>query len=1148
MPSPSFRRPALVLCLIVVASFFASSSRAAETPKFKPQQLEHFEKKIRPLLAKHCYKCHAANSKKIKGGLRLDALSLAIEGGDTGPAIEPGDLDESLLIEAIRYTNKDMKMPPKYKLPAAEIKLLEDWITDGAPWTSGKIEAVAAKDNFDFGKRKSEHWVWRPIKVSTPPPAKIKDWPRSPIDNYILDKIVKAGLTPAAPADKRSLIRRVYFDLIGLPPTPEEVDAFLKDTSPVAFQKVVDHLLASPHFGERWARHWMDLVRYAESRGHEFDANTPNAHQYRDYLIRAFNADVPYDQFLTEHVAGDLIEKPRMHPTEGFNESIIGTGFWFMGEWVHSPVDIRQDEADRQDNMIDVYSRTFLGMSVACARCHDHKFDAIRQSDYYGISGYLESSGYRLARIDTLEHNRGVARQLAAARAKAQATVAAQLHEIRKPVLGSLAKYLLAARDVISGGKSLNKAAVGLDAKLVEAWITHLRAAQKDANDPLHLWARIAHDKKTSEQPEAMKALQKQFADLWQGRITSRDGAMKGVDVIVDYTRAKSRTQWYQDGFAWGLAPTRPGEMAFSGTPEKPVFDVLSYGAARRDLAFVGLGLSGGAKNDSGSSGRVMRAGQSIRTPTFTVKDGTVHLLVQGKGSIFASVASHQLIQGPLHGNVIFSWSGPANGPPKWVSNNRLARYVGLNAHLELTPTGNGNAAILAVAQGVKRPGMPIDIQPSALMAKRFGDAGLDSPAKFAARYQEVLTATSAQFAAGKIRESKHADDQAVLAQWLLKHDALLSAAKSPQRTKLVAISKAVMTDIQTEIGKIKKKSRLVMAMWDGSGVNQPIMLRGSYKKPGDDAPRGLIEAVTGANKKAIPHGSGRLELAHQMIAPTNPLTSRVMVNRIWHHLTGRGIVPSVDNFGVLGQKPSHPELLDYLADRFSREGWSVKKMIRAVVLSQTYRMASTPNPKAKEIDPGNVLLHRMRIRRLQGEVIRDAVLAVSGRLDRKLFGAPVPVYLTRFMQGRGRPGGGPLDGAGRRSVYTSVRRNFLSPMMLAFDMPQPFNAIGRRTVSNVPAQALILMNDPLVIQQAGHWAKRMLDKKDMTDEQRIDRIYRTAFGRSASKKETATALTFLDSQGDLYALPAEQRRKSVQTWTDLCHVIFNVKEFLFIN
>ncbi len=343
---------------------FASVSTHADERTPTTAQLEFFEKQVRPLLAKHCYQCHSANAKRIEAKLRLDSLAAQLRGGDSGTVIVPGDADSSLLIQAVRY--ESYQMPPKSKLPARDIDTLVRWVDMGAPWPKENAPtANKLQDSFDLQKRMSEFWVWQPITATAPPTVDDPAWPRNDVDNYILAGLESAGLKPSGDADRTALLRRLYFDLTGLPPTPEEVEAFVADKAPGAATRLVDKLLDSPHFGERWGRYWLDLVRYAESRGHEFDNDTPNAFQYRDYVIRALNADVPYDQFVREHIAGDLLPHPRLHPTKEFNESVLGTGFWFLGEWVHSPVDIRKDEADRFDNMLDVMSKTFLGVTVA---------------------------------------------------------------------------------------------------------------------------------------------------------------------------------------------------------------------------------------------------------------------------------------------------------------------------------------------------------------------------------------------------------------------------------------------------------------------------------------------------------------------------------------------------------------------------------------------------------------------------------------------------------------------------------------------------------------------------------------------------------------------------------------------------------------
>ena len=387
----------LLAAILLSWSFGVDVARGEDAPT-RPQ-LEFFEKKVRPLLVQHCYECHSVKSKKIQAGLVLDSRDGLLRGGDSGAALVPGDVDGSSLIEAVRY--ESLEMPPKGKLPANDIATLEQWVGMGAPWPKEAAPTDNAdRDVFDIEQRKSEFWVWQPVRSDAAPNVKNAEWPRNDLDRYILARLEEAGLSPTGDADRTALMRRLYFDLIGLPPSVKQVEAFLANNDANAVEKLVDELLDSPHFGERWGRHWLDLVRYAESRGHEFDNDTPNAFQYRDYVIRALNADVPYDQFVREHIAGDLLPQPRLHPTQKFNESVLGTGFWFLGEWVHSPVYIRKDESDRFDNMLDVMSKTFLGVTVACARCHDHKFDAISTADYYSLSGFLQSSDYRQVRFE----------------------------------------------------------------------------------------------------------------------------------------------------------------------------------------------------------------------------------------------------------------------------------------------------------------------------------------------------------------------------------------------------------------------------------------------------------------------------------------------------------------------------------------------------------------------------------------------------------------------------------------------------------------------------------------------------------------------------------------------------------------------------
>jgi hypothetical protein len=391
--------------------------------------------------------------------------------------------------------------------------------------------------------------------------------------------------------------------------------------------------------------------------------------------------------------------------------------------------------------------------------------------------------------------------------------------------------------------------------------------------------------------------------------------------------------------------------------------------------------------------------------------------------------------------------------------------------------------------------------------------------------------------------------DDAALADWLVRHAESLSREGDKN---LLSLREEIarLRDAEVSLSRqVAASSPTAPAMFDGNGTNEYLLIRGSSRAPSQPVPRRYLEAVAGgAPIEADPTTSGRLALARKMLDPSDPFVSRVIVNRVWYHLFGRGIVPTVDNFGVLGEAPSDPALLDDLAYRFVRDGWSVKRLIREIVLSRTYGMSSRPDAKADAIDPDNRLLHRMPIRRLEAEPIRDAILAVSGQLDGRMFGPSVAVHLTPFMEGRGRPGhSGPLDGEGRRSLYLAIRRNFLAPMMLAFDAPIPFNAVGRRNVSNVPAQALILMNDPLVVEQAGRWADRVL-AVDRDADSRVDRLYREAFARRPRPDEALHARRFLESQAQELGLEAGRWKDEPRVWADLAHVLINSKEFIFID
>ena len=1093
--SPLSRRVLISLrafCAIV----FVAAAQAAEPPAppapptpgvpSAPDEagIHFFETKIRPLLAGECYSCHSVSAKKLKAKLFTDSLAGILKGGESGPALVPGQPEKSKIIEAVGYKNQDLQMPPDSKLTDAQVADLTQWVKLGAPWPKESppqpsAAGTAMVETFDLQKRKASHWAWKPLSVQTSPAVKNAAWITDPLDAFVLKKLDDKNLVPAAPADKRTLLRRATFDLIGLPPKPEDVDTFVKDESPQAFEKVVDRLLASPQYGERWARHWLDLTRYAESYGHEFDFSIPNVYRYRDYVIRALNADVPYNQFAIEHIAGDLMEKPRVNPADGLNESVAGTAFYFLGENVHSPVDIRQHQADRFDNEIEVTCKTFLGMTLNCARCHDHKFDALSAADYYAMYGYLKSSRYRQAVL-----NQSVIQ-----------TKADELAQLKKQL------FALALPEL------KKKASEGLGAALEK----FKPAGKLEPTHPLYPLFRVQ-----STPPV-------QLAEKWKGLGAEFD--KKAKELNVPSTKGPPDLDL---AISFDEAAFQKGPGFVPGTEaRRPIAEL-------REAGWIG----------SDSLSRKLQG--TARTKSFKIEGPSIHVLAKGQNAIARVVIDNFIIiRSPIYGGLTKHLKSDKE---QWLTFD-VHMWQGHEAYLEFS---DSTVAFPGEESGALDPNGHIAVRDI-----NFSGAHGRSPSESSDALAWMAAYIANHEAPATLNDLVDSFSKDVLAA-LTRVEAKLESVSSSDASLLNALLESGLLDLKPspELEVLVKKYReveasipapiRVPAITDGNGVDECVFIRGNPKLPGPVVPRRFLEALSepsalAPNKSS--EGSGRMELAQRIVDPANPLFSRVMVNRIWHHLFGRGIVASTDNFGKLGEEPTHLELLDFLAQRFIQDGYSIKKTIRRTVLSSAYRMASMANPaNDAKADPDNKLLAHQRIKRLEGEAIRDTMLTVSGRLDATMFGPSVDVHLTPFMTGRGRPGSGPLDGAGRRSLYTSVRRNFLSPMMLAFDTPSPFSTMGRRTISNVPAQALILMNDPFVIGQAELWAKRILADKSTDPAQRVTAMYRAAFARDPMESETKSALEFIDEQ------LKESGATELTAWKDYAHVLMNAKEFVFVK
>ncbi len=779
-----------------------------------------FEKKIRPVLIAECFHCHSSEKgNKIRGGLTLDTREGLRKGGDSGPAVVPGRPDRSLLIKAIRHVDEKLAMPPKKKLDDNIVRDFEQWVRMGAPDPRDGAKIARAEIDIEKGR---EHWAFQPVGKPKMPTVKNTDWPRTEVDRFILATLEAKGLSPVEDADRRTWIRRVTFDLLGLPPSVQEVEAFVNDRSEKAYERVVDRLLESPHFGERFGRHWLDVARYAETSGKTVNLNYPHAWRYRDWVIAAFNKDKPYDQFVREQIAGDLLPAASAQQRA---ENQIATGFLAIGPKAHNERNRLQFEMDVVDEQIDTTTQAILGLTVSCARCHDHKFDPIPQRDYYAMAGIFRATQTCYGTIPIIQN----------------------VHP--SPLL------------------------------------------------PLS---------EDSGQPAGREKL----------------SARERESIVNQLDRLKQRQE-------------------------------------------------------------------ELR------KEGNLFGSNQG---VFLNIQIQTL-------------------------RGRLDSY-----------DADGNPKLLAMG--------------------------------------------------------------------------------------------------------VREKS------FRGANV---VFQRGEIDKPGEVVPRGFVQVLT-REPVSITRGSGRLELADWLTAPDNPLTARVMVNRVWSWLFGHGLVGSPDNFGTTGQTPTHPELLDHLATTFVEQGWSVKKLVRYLVLSRTYQLASTHSDTCYEVDPENTLLWRMSKRRLEAEAIRDAILAVSGELE---LTPPVGSEIGRLGEGFSNAFGrlGPIENRVRyRSVYLPVARDLTMDALALFDFADPNVVVGERATTSVPSQSLYLLNNPFVIRSAETMARRLLARPG-DDHERIELLYQRCLSRKPTEKEQQLANEFLRSYPKVLEQDGVPRLRQRQvTWTALCQAMLGSAEFLYRN
>ncbi len=1108
--------------------------------------IEFFEKKIRPALVEHCQECHSVNAKKLGGGLLLDHRDGARRGGDSGAAAVPGKPDESLLIKAIRYNDESVKMPPKGKLPASVIADFETWVKQGAHDPREKpTQSKIAKSWEETFRERANWWSLQPVQKPAVPQPKNAEWSAHPVDRFLLAKLEEQGLTPAAPADSRTLARRLSLVLTGLPPNVVQAGS-------LHYEKFVDSLLDSPHFGEQWGRHWMDVVRFSETHGNEWNYEVHHAWQYRDYLIRAFNADVPYDQFIREHIAGDLLTRPRQNAKEQFNESIIGTGFYRFGEVNHDDcISLRSIGYDLIDNQIDTLTKAFQATTVACARCHNHKLDAISMEDYYGVLAVLRSSRQVSHCVDSPEVNATIKQRLRELKIDLRRElVAAWLHEAPQ-----ISRFIVAAQAKRAKLPDAEELAKGLNPQRLEKWITALAAEKPPFDDPLQPlrvvlsvepttlaaeWHKLSEQvaKEDRERSEFNQSQFVTFADFRVGTGGSpvRSDVDSSTNAKVTTGEPPVATEWQIGGQGLSDTPSRSGDFTLNADGDAIVRAILPSGRFTHSLSDK---LNGTLRSPVLPLGKQKISFQVLgqRSSALRLVSNNCQLNYQNYRALTSSELQWITFSPPPDRDSLRTYAELMTmfDNPKFPDQLSALGGDGANYKLPWEKAAENPRSYFGVTRVVLHD-VGESPKPEVTHLRRlFGGDEPKSLAEVSARYATVIEAALRAWA-----EDKATDDDV---RWL---DGFLKRELLGNNSTLSSPCEALVKEYRRVEAELSLP-RVVAGMSDGgAGIEQPVFVRGDCQKPGPAVSRRYLEVLAKSREPFASVGSGRLELANRIASANNPLTARVMVNRVWQHLFGTGLVRSVDDFGHVGEQPSHPELLDYLANQFAEEGWSVKKLIRSLVLTRAFQLSNQPSQAAHDIDPQNRLLQHYSARRLEAEGVRDSMLAASGRLDRSLFGMSVQPFREKEYADR-RLFPGPLDGAGRRSVY--IKNNLMeSPKFLsAFNFPGGKVTQGRRDVTNVPAQALALLNDPFVLQQADVWAARLIVRTDDSVAKRIAVMFETAVNRPPSADELARFEQAVTQLAELHQVAAADRLTSQPLWRDVAHAMFNLNEFIYV-
>jgi hypothetical protein len=1159
-----------VLFLLLLGRLTPPPAAAAEPSR---ADVEFFEKDVRPLLVEKCWKCHG-DAGRPKGGLRLTSRQAVLNGGDSGAAAVVRDPAGSPLIQAIRHESEP-KMPPRGKLKDREIEVLVRWVAIGLPWPETKAAnatTISGPGATTVPPIEQRFWAFRPVKAVTVPDLRGPAWCRSAIDRFVLAGLERKGLAQAVAADRHTLIRRATFDLIGLPPTPEDLDSFLADASPLAFARVVDRLLASPHYGEHWGRHWLDIVRYADARDLiqlPAESDFREAWRYRDWVVAAFNRDLCYQEFVRNQVAGDLL--PPSSPGGINKDGLVATGLLAIADFVPGDVDKEQMIADYVNDQIDVVSRTFLGLSIACARCHDHKFDPVSTEDYYALAGIFFSTRLvpgpvpgntplvRVPLLSPAELTQVLACEAADRKRRAElerqlpdATDRAYVAVLRHLVAQQTAAYLMAAskhRGQRPAQANLSLAArarqAGLHEELLAGFVTYLDrvAAQSSIHrHPTVRDAAIGVLTGSTLEKDAF-ALQQSLAALADHGFKDTASPLSGGAVArgtLIWLRADDPYLVVDRDSRVVLWPNRAELPADAAPP------VQSHGPVKTSATVNGRTRS------------VLRFdGQSLlELPRRVPASGSLFVVCRAAslGSPSQRLVGWEDSDGGRHGVGLMAESGGRL--------QAILRNNGQSGDLVDTRAGGGFELVSVtwgshgttlhrdgVAAGSSKGVEAVSSDPT-VDALRVGGPGSGGSARYRGDlaelrvYERQLDEPERLSVERELRTTWIDPVDPQVPQTTALHelyDELLSArgpfwvAAEVRRAIVPALERSRLDALVRELDALQKKPAVeiprAVVVQDGGpkgtrheGFNDAhVFLRGNHRRPGKTVARGVPRVLLGEGEPQlrVTSGSGRRELADWLVRGTNPLTARVMVNRIWQHHFGAALVRPADDFGARGERPADPELLDWLATRFIESGWSVKAMHRMIMLSEVYQQSSRAGADTLALDPDNRLWGRMNRRRIGAEAIRDSLLSVAGRLDTRMGG-------TSFAE----------LSVPRRSLYLqSVRTGpGSSDFGRLFDRADPGSIVAVRGESVVAPQALFFLNDPFVSDVARALASRVARDETGTIEAKIRWIYTAVVGRAPTPAEIDLGVGILTTEGS--ALP----------WDRYCHLMLCQNEFIYVE